>query len=338
MRYLFFDLECATQKGGDKICEFGYVITDENFNLIEKTNLIINPNIPRTDWNYKVLRKILTRTINEYVHHDTFDKYYDFIKELIESADLIFGHSINGDMKFLNEDCKRYNLPPLTYTTYDVKTFYKVYSNTLTDTSLVHILEKMGITGDERVHDASADAYNTMIALKYILKNLKVSLKEMMERAYNAKYQTVNYKVKSIIIRKTKEEKKENNNLNHNSKRWKKFTIYTNTIEVNNFNGKIYIISRNYEDTHYKQMTNIVYYLSLIGARYTVDANLANTFVRFNQVDENNKLKPCGRYKIFVNNHQPNKENIEFSELLKRININMETLEKEDVKIIDEKK
>ena len=33
MRYLSFDIECCD---GRSICEFGYVITDESFNIIEK--------------------------------------------------------------------------------------------------------------------------------------------------------------------------------------------------------------------------------------------------------------------------------------------------------------
>ena len=54
MKYLFFDLEYASQKGGtSKICEFGYVVTDENFNILEKDNLIINPNIYRYEWDYR---------------------------------------------------------------------------------------------------------------------------------------------------------------------------------------------------------------------------------------------------------------------------------------------
>ena len=40
MRYLFFDIECCN---GRNICEFGYVITDDNFNILEKKDFIINP-------------------------------------------------------------------------------------------------------------------------------------------------------------------------------------------------------------------------------------------------------------------------------------------------------
>ena len=40
MRYLFFDIECCN---GRNICEFGYVITDDKFNILEKKDTTINP-------------------------------------------------------------------------------------------------------------------------------------------------------------------------------------------------------------------------------------------------------------------------------------------------------
>ena len=42
MKYLFFDIECANCfEGKGKICEFGYVLTDEAFNEIESKEIII---------------------------------------------------------------------------------------------------------------------------------------------------------------------------------------------------------------------------------------------------------------------------------------------------------
>ena len=47
MRVLFFDLEFAHSKNGGKICEFGYVVTNEKLEILRKENMIINPNIER---------------------------------------------------------------------------------------------------------------------------------------------------------------------------------------------------------------------------------------------------------------------------------------------------
>lgn len=40
MDYLFFDIECCD---GRNICEFGYVVADENLKPINKDIILINP-------------------------------------------------------------------------------------------------------------------------------------------------------------------------------------------------------------------------------------------------------------------------------------------------------
>ena len=43
MKYLAFDIEAANGFNPASICSVGIVIADENFNLVEKQNLWINP-------------------------------------------------------------------------------------------------------------------------------------------------------------------------------------------------------------------------------------------------------------------------------------------------------
>ena len=40
MEYLFFDIECCD---GNHICSFGYVIINSDFEILEKRDLVINP-------------------------------------------------------------------------------------------------------------------------------------------------------------------------------------------------------------------------------------------------------------------------------------------------------
>ena len=61
MRYLFFDIECANCHGGTgKICEFGYVITDESFNETKRNLFIINP---RSEFDWYVAKKMLAYNV-----------------------------------------------------------------------------------------------------------------------------------------------------------------------------------------------------------------------------------------------------------------------------------
>ena len=47
MNYIFFDIECANCEGGQaKICSFGYVVTNEAFEVLEKEDLLVNPRAP----------------------------------------------------------------------------------------------------------------------------------------------------------------------------------------------------------------------------------------------------------------------------------------------------
>ena len=44
MKYVFFDIECACVfKSVAKICAFGYVLTDEQFNVLEREDILLNP-------------------------------------------------------------------------------------------------------------------------------------------------------------------------------------------------------------------------------------------------------------------------------------------------------
>ncbi len=44
MKYLFFDIECASVfKNTAKICAFGYCLTDEQFHILKKEDILVNP-------------------------------------------------------------------------------------------------------------------------------------------------------------------------------------------------------------------------------------------------------------------------------------------------------
>ncbi|HBN12775.1 MAG TPA: hypothetical protein DD415_04080, partial [Clostridiales bacterium] len=95
MRYLFFDIECCD---GEHICEFGYVITDENFKPVKKEVLKINPDKPfritgRT--NHADIELFFSE--QDYKKSPLFINYYESIKNLIEYPDLIIvGHAIGN--------------------------------------------------------------------------------------------------------------------------------------------------------------------------------------------------------------------------------------------------
>lgn len=306
MNYLFFDLEFATSKGGQiKICEFGYVVTDENFKIIKRDNFIINPNISRKDWDYRVVRKILNREINEYEKGLKFNYYYNDIFRLICNADYIFGHTLDGDVKALNDECKRYGLNSLNFKFYDIKEFYKQYSATSKSTSLTNILHNLEIEGESGEHDAEVDAVNTMLELKEMIQKLEVSVEELIElspsaESYNKDY--VIYTLEDDIIATALKES-DNNYLHKgsiNSKIFAQFSdnVLPTTNEEQTLKGLKFSISFNYEEKNYRQMLNIAQILCNKGAIYVRKASLCDVFVTFKEIDDNGNEKECLKSKL----------------------------------------
>ena len=83
MNYCFFDIECANCFGGKgKICSFGYVITDEQFNILEKKDIVINP---RSSFNLGPDLK-LAYTKSEFRQAAPFPDYYDEIGALLQQT------------------------------------------------------------------------------------------------------------------------------------------------------------------------------------------------------------------------------------------------------------
>lgn len=76
MRYLFFDIECAD--GNRAICEYGYVLTDEKFNVIRKINILMDPECPfNLTGRDGQADLVLTYPYGEYYKYYSFDDSYD---------------------------------------------------------------------------------------------------------------------------------------------------------------------------------------------------------------------------------------------------------------------
>lgn len=181
MNYLFFDIECATCRGGKgKICEFGYLLTDDNFNEIKREEILINPNSP-FDWY--TLKNLLHFTKNEYKSAPTYDSVYEKIsKVLLEKDQFVFGHATKNDMKFLKDESDRYNLPYVDFWYSDIGIIFKNIFNLDEVRSLDKMCDDLEISQPEILHTAEADAYTTMRILKEMCKREKVNPDEFLKK------------------------------------------------------------------------------------------------------------------------------------------------------------
>lgn len=190
-KYLFFDIECSN---GYNICSFGYCIVSENMKILEKKDIVINPE-SKFILGTKGNRRIELAYPEEYFYkQDTFPSFYGKIKKLLsQSGYTIIGHSIASDIYFLAFACKRYHLQSIRMDGYDTQKIYKLYSNSPQVASLEKILTKLDVeTYNLTFHKSSDDAHATFLVLKELCDRENKRLDELLSEYENCKVEGSN--------------------------------------------------------------------------------------------------------------------------------------------------
>ena len=217
MKYLFFDIECSNCfKKSPKICEFGYVLTDDKFQVIRKDDIPMSPGRkcadnrfdttiykrdPNFQWAYD---------LDYYFECPEFLQYYEFIKQLFKKEDvLIFGYSVENDVRYLDNAFKRYKLNPIEYKIYDIQKMMKYYSEKKEKIMGLENAFKKLCSIDEFIklqpHLSRDDAIMAMRVLQKMCENLNVTPIEMIELCDKCKYDSAEYLTEYYNRRKEKE-------------------------------------------------------------------------------------------------------------------------------------
>ena len=184
MKYLFFDIECAgVFKNVAKICAFGYCLVDEQFHILEKEDLLINPkgNFHLTD--RKGMRGlVLPYEYDKFKEYPTFPETVDKIRALLEDEDtLVAGHATMNDVKYLNLEAHRFSLPSFHFRFADTQF---LYMNKIGDFSrqfaLGTIAQDLGV--EFTPHRAVDDAYATMKIAEAMCKEQGLSWKQLIDK------------------------------------------------------------------------------------------------------------------------------------------------------------
>lgn len=189
MRYLSFDIECCD---GEHICEFGYVIFDDQFNILDKKNFLINPKHKFDLIGRKHSKDlILNYSEEEYRNSPEFSYYHYTIKNIIEADNqTIIGFSMVNDRNFLKTACERYAKEPISFKFNDFQTFYCAYSHANKKVSIEKVIEDLQMDGIV-LHKSDDDASVVVLALKKIAE--KESLCSVKETLRYLKEMTKNY-------------------------------------------------------------------------------------------------------------------------------------------------
>lgn len=178
MNYLFFDTECAYGRGG--ICEFGYVLTDENFNEIKEDNLLINPHIKFDDYGHKKAGIVFAYSKDEYYSApDIMDRYARLNSLLTDENNVVIGYATDSDAKFLINDLERFDLPFINYTFWDVLKMYRLIAKRETQLKLDVLYHET--KGAELMHhEALSDTKMTIEVLKKLLNDYNLTFNDIM--------------------------------------------------------------------------------------------------------------------------------------------------------------
>lgn len=180
--FVFFDCECAnTFDGVGKICSLGYVVTDDELNVIESEDVVMNPEC-EFDW-YLFSGKggcKLAYSKDYFRIKPNFESFYKDIKKLFTTGNrYIGGFAVGNDVAFVNSACERYNLPFIQFRSFDMekyleKTFEKKQK-------LVEWAEELGVNvAKYQSHKSVDDAMMTMLCLKAVCKKTGKSAEQIL--------------------------------------------------------------------------------------------------------------------------------------------------------------
>lgn len=164
MNFVFFDIECASvYKYTAKICAFGYVLCDSEFNIIAKEDILINPKgkFHLTDGTGEH-GLVLPYKYSDFKNYPLFTEVYPKIKGLLEDKrNLVFGHATINDVNYLNLETRRFRLPSFSFEFSDSQL---MYMTSVEDFSRQFGLEYItrNLEVDFTPHRAADDAYATM--------------------------------------------------------------------------------------------------------------------------------------------------------------------------------
>jgi DNA polymerase III epsilon subunit-like protein len=325
MRYLFFDIECANCfDGKGKICSFGYVLTDENFTVLKKEDWVMNPRARFYLTSRKSGEDIeLFYTKSQFRHAPTFPHFYEAIRALLCAPDqIVIGHAVANDVKFICDECERYALPHFPYAFFDSQKIFCQYKEVKNQVALDKIIAEFGLE-PATLHKSDDDALMTMWATRALCRVHECDLPTLIERYPTCSGSVIGGK---ITLQDAKRYNNQEDNRLHNGN-LRIFLGYLRAVKPqvtepiqSPLNGQKVFFPHAYESCHFRQMVYFVQALANHGAVYCHNSRLATLRV---------KLDDAAPSHAEANAHNI----LLFSELLQILDIDGEWLERGEIDV-----
>ena len=339
MRYLSFDIECCD---GKHICEFGYVITNEQFEVLEKQVITINPDKPFNLTGRKDQDDLtLFFSNDEYYNSPLFPVYYDKIKALIEAPNqIVIGHAIGNDAMFLRTACIRYKrlgLKPINFDFVDSQKIYREFANKKESISLEKAEAIFNLEKPQFLHKSDDDALLTIQLVSKICSVLEMSLPEIISLCPTAcgksHYFNIMYTGDSLSEMLVALDK--NVNALSNKKKQKCIAQFAEQVQPNSeitkskLTGTKLCLSTVYEKEHTKKTIKLIQLLANHGCQYHTKVSENDFYVASTEDIENSESEEHTRY--YVATHRDDGQVVEvltIEELLTILSVTEDELAK----------
>lgn len=233
VNYLFLDIECSE---GKSICSFGYVLADALFNVLEKKDILINPQsyFHTGPWKKKDKEENedegikLAYPVSEFRSKENFPCFYDEIKKIVTAKGRkVVGFSICNDARFINYACCRYHMPCFNFPFIDVQRVCQDLFDEKNQIALEKMIAEYDVDIDGLTpHKSSDDAHITMLVTEAICKREGKTIEQLAEehpRAFGEARKHMPKKKKQRPANKQKAENKPVENNKATSHKHKKY-------------------------------------------------------------------------------------------------------------------
>ncbi|MBQ4274622.1 MAG: hypothetical protein IJB94_06615 [Clostridia bacterium] len=181
LKLLFFDMEFANGKIPGSVFSFGYLMTDEEFNIVTPpADICINPDCK---WNEYVAKNILAYPMETIEASPLFPDCYEAIKALFAEADIAVGFSVSNDVAALRQVCERYGLSPILYHWFDMEKLCRRADKHKEAHGLAGYVTAWCGQAPENQHRSDGDALATMHLMRAVCRDAHVD-GEMLTIAY----------------------------------------------------------------------------------------------------------------------------------------------------------
>lgn len=346
MKYLSFDIECCD---GKHICEFGYVITDENFHIIKKECFTINPEKP-----FKLIGRenrddcILFFSEEVYYNSPTFPTFYDKIENLISMPrTIIVGHAMKSDAIFLRDACKRYKLSPLNFEFIDSQVLYKEFSGIHKDISLENAETVLDLDKPQFHHKSDEDALLTIELVEKICKELNVNISELMVLCPTACGTSHNFNIQytgNDLQSMMNALEKNPNALSQGRKqkciqKFAEIVVPQGNIVASSLNNKSMCFSREFEKSNTADVLKLIQVLANLGCKYNTKVSEDDYYVASNEELLDPTPKENTRYFAALKNADGrNVKIISFKEFLAIIDLTTDEIKQLKMPVVPKRK